>query len=192
METKRGRDNFQKYKSIFLLISNIVMLIPYKLRLKIFNNLRSIKGLKGIGLRYVFLKGLAKEIGDNVSIHTDVYIFNPNNLSIGNNVSIHPMSYIEAKGGITIGDDVSIAHAVTILSVNHNYSDKNIPIKNQGINFKETIIMNDVWIGAKASILAGTKVSEGTIVATGAIVTKDTISYAIVGGVPASVIKLRH
>lgn len=52
-------------------------------------------------------------------------------------------------------------------------------------------IGNDVWIGGKAVILNGVKVGHGAIIAAGAIVTKDVPPYAIVGGVPAKVIKYR-
>ena len=54
-----------------------------------------------------------------------------------------------------------------------------------------TILGNDVWLGAGAQILAGVKVGDGAIVAAGAVVTKDVPSYAIVGGIPAKIIKFR-
>lgn len=52
-------------------------------------------------------------------------------------------------------------------------------------------IGNDVWIGANAIILPGVKIGDGAIIAAGAVVTKDVEPYAIVGGVPAKVIKYR-
>lgn len=57
--------------------------------------------------------------------------------------------------------------------------------------FKKTVIGNDVMIGARAIILDGVKVSDGAIVGAGAVVTKDVLPYAIVGGVPAKIIKFR-
>lgn len=56
---------------------------------------------------------------------------------------------------------------------------------------KETIIGNDVWIGSKASIVSGVKIGNGAIVAAGAVVSCDVPDYAIVGGVPAKIIRLR-
>lgn len=55
----------------------------------------------------------------------------------------------------------------------------------------KTVIGNDVWIGAGAKIMAGVHVGDGAIIAAGAVVTKNVPSYAIVGGVPAKVIKYR-
>jgi len=57
--------------------------------------------------------------------------------------------------------------------------------------FEEIIIENDVWIGANVIILDGVKISNGSVIAAGSIVTKDVPPYAIVGGVPAKVIKFR-
>lgn len=53
------------------------------------------------------------------------------------------------------------------------------------------IIENDVWIGANAIILSGVKVSNGAIIAAGSVVVKDVPAYAVVGGVPAKIIKYR-
>ena len=57
--------------------------------------------------------------------------------------------------------------------------------------FRKTEIGNDVWIGEHATIKAGVKIGDGAIVASGAVVTKDVPPYAIVGGVPARLIRMR-
>ncbi len=56
---------------------------------------------------------------------------------------------------------------------------------------REVVIGNDVWIGANVIILPGVKIGNGAIIAAGAVVTKDVEPYAIVGGVPAKLIKYR-
>lgn len=64
-------------------------------------------------------------------------------------------------------------------------------IKDPGPEYKEVIVGNDVWIGTRAMILDGVTVGDGAVIAAGAVVTKDVPPYAIVGGVPAKVIKYR-
>ena len=56
---------------------------------------------------------------------------------------------------------------------------------------KETLIGNDVWIGAHAIILRGVQIANGAVIAAGAVVTRDVPAYAIVAGVPARVIRYR-
>ena len=56
---------------------------------------------------------------------------------------------------------------------------------------KKVIIGNDVWIGSHALILGGVKIGDGAVIGAGAVVTKDVPPYAVVGGVPARIIKYR-
>ncbi len=191
---ERGRDKFRKYKKIICFFSKCVNIFPKKIRVKLFETARNIKGKKGIAARYIIIKGLAKKCGDNVAIYPGVYIFNVQNLSLGNNVSIHQMSYIDSgsKGDIVIGNDVSIAHSVTILAFNHKYDNLDIPIKDQGNNGLETTIEDNVWIGAKATILAGKKIKTGAIVAANCVVSRNVKENTIVGGIPNKVLKERR
>lgn len=62
---------------------------------------------------------------------------------------------------------------------------------NHWLEQDSVILGNDVWIGARAMILDGCKVGDGAIIAAGAVVTKDVHPYAIVGGIPARVLKMR-
>src|SRR5690606_14708709 len=55
----------------------------------------------------------------------------------------------------------------------------------------DTIISDGCWIGSRAMIMPGVKLGEGAVVATGAVVTEDVPPYAVVGGVPAKIIKYR-
>lgn len=187
----RGRETFDKHKKILMLFSKFYRIFPMKIRKKLFEHIRYVKGNKGIAIRYIILKSIVKQCGDNVSIHEGCFINNVENLILGSNISIWPMTYIEAKGGITIGDDVSVAHNVTLLSTNHLFDDVDIPIKDQGIIEQSLIIESNVWIGAKATILCGNIVKSGSVIAAGAVVTHDVTGNTIVGGVPAHTLKIR-
>ncbi len=187
----RGRDKFNKFKPIIIMLSKSCILLPKRLRIILFEHYRMTRGIIGLVLRYVLLKSVALQCGDNVSIHPGVYLFRPENLSIGNNVSIHPMCYIDATGEIGIGNNVSIAHGVTILSTSHVYTAMNIPIKDQGIEEKKTTIHDDVWIGAKATILYGVNLRQGSIIAANCVVIKDVNENMICVGIPGKEIKKR-
>ena len=137
------------------------------------------------------MKTLAKSTGDNVAVFTDAYLKNVQNIEIGSNVSFQPMSFIDGFGGIKIGNDVSFAEGASVFSMTHIYSDPDVPIKDQGMRPLPVVIEDNVWIGAKATILGGITLASGTIVAAGAVVTKSTERNTTVAGVPASVINVR-
>jgi len=188
---KRGRESFQKYKGIISLVSKVIFVFPIKIRNALLVHLRNYNGKVGFVLRYAVLKTLAQSVGDNVSIHTGVFLFNVDKLCVGNNVSIHPMTYIEAYGGVDIGDDVSIAEGTTIMSVSHVFDDLNIPIKDQGVTPKKIIIQENVWIGAKATILGGNTIRSGSIIGTNGVITHDTEENGIYVGCPARLLRRR-
>lgn len=191
MKKNRGRDLFKRYSKFIYVLSAIFAKLPMNFRIKIFVFFRRMEGKKGILVRYILLKSIAPRCGENVSIHSNVYLLSPNKISIGDNVSIHPMCYIDATGEIEIGSDVSIAHGATILSSTHNYSSVDVPIKNQGITLKKTMICNDIWIGAKATILYGVLINDGAIIAANSVVRRNVDRNRIVGGIPATNLKLR-
>ena len=65
-------------------------------------------------------------------------------------------------------------------------------VAQDGTNKYAVVIGSDVWIGSNVSILEGVTIDDGAVVAAGAVVTKDVPPFAIVGGVPAKIIKFRH
>jgi maltose O-acetyltransferase len=87
-----------------------------------------------------------------------------------------------------IGKNVMMAPDVIICTENHNYTKDNY----EGWVKKPVIIDDNVWIGYRAIILPGVHVGRNAIIGAGAVVTKDVPPYAIIGGVPAKVLKMRE
>lgn len=112
-------------------------------------------------------------------------------LVIGDNVGINHHCFIGVRGQIRIGNNVIFGPFVSVFSENHNFDSTEIPIKEQGVERMETIIEEDVWIGAGAKILAGVTIGKGSVIAAGAVVNKDVPPYSVVGGIPAKVLKNR-
>ena len=92
-------------------------------------------------------------------------------------------------GPVEIGNNVNLAQGITVTALNHNFSDTNKRIDEQGVSTNQVTIEDDVWIGANAVILPGVTIGEHCVVAAGAVVTKDVPPHSLVAGVPAKVIK---
>ena len=92
-------------------------------------------------------------------------------------------------GPVDIGNNVNLAQGITVTALNHNFSDTNKRIDEQGVSTNPVTIEDDVWVGANAVILPGVTIGEHCVVAAGAIVTKDVPPHSLVAGVPAKVIK---
>lgn len=139
-------------------------------------------------------------IGKNFHCARGVFIWGRNKIVIGDNFYIGKYSSIETD--CIIGNNVIIANHVGIVGkYDHNYQEVGIPvrlasqIRDKNYNWKGinnlTIIEDDVWIGFGAIIMSGVKIAKGSIIAAGAIVTKDTEPYSIYAGVPAKKITTR-
>lgn len=116
-------------------------------------------------------------------------------LNIGKNVHIGDYTLLSAAGGdIFIGDDSMIAQGVKLITTNHAFKNKDILIREQGIdeNKKGIIIGKDCWIAAGVIILPGVTINDGVVVAANSVVTKSFPSYSVLAGVPAKVIGYRN
>jgi|TARA_B110000046_G_C12769484_1_gene304288 acetyltransferase-like isoleucine patch superfamily enzyme len=131
-------------------------------------------------------------IGDNCQIYRFSQILTYKaQITIGSFNSIHPYVSITGPGNINIGSYVRIAPGAVIVAGSHVFEDPSKPIHHQGMKSKGIIIEDDVWIGAKATILDGVTIAKGTVVGTNAVVTKSTKPYEIYVGVPAKSIGKR-
>ncbi len=125
------------------------------------------------------------------------------NIEVGNatygNLNIHDFG-IKNTLRLKIGNYCSIAENVNfLLAGEHNknfistypYKERLLKQNIDNNSKGDIIIDDDVWIGFGVTILSGVKIGQGAIVAAGAVVTKDIPPYAIVGGIPARIIKYR-
>lgn len=124
-------------------------------------------------------------IDESTAVFTPLYINYGRHTKIGKNVFINFDCVFLDLGGITIEDDVLIAPKVSLISEGHPVS----PEGRHSLMVGHIHIKRNAWIGANATILPGVTVGENAIVAAGAVVSKDVPDNAIVGGIPARVIK---
>lgn len=92
---------------------------------------------------------------------------------------------------IAIGKNCMISYQVHMRTDMHRHDITSIPMKEQGFDEADIIIGDDVWIGYGAQVMSGVTIGDGAIIAAGAVVTKDVPSMAVVGGIPAKLIKMR-
>ena len=151
------------------------------------------EGMGWLPVRRILLDAMSGRRQGHVNIFANVAVDGALGLTVGNSVSFNRDCNISAAGGLTVGEHVSIGHATTILTVEHGFADPVVPIQLQPVEHRPVNIGNNVWIGARAIILAGVSLAEGTIVGAGAVVTKSIEEpYCTVAGNPARVIRRRR
>lgn len=141
------------------------------------------------------------KLEDNAAINNKVIL--RGNVTIGKGTFINGPTHISGSdiSPVKIGSFCSIADFVYIISSNHNLtypttfqttSGKYADIFKNSLGRQSPInIGNDVWIGTHAVILSGVTIGNGAVIGAGSVVTKDVPPYAIVGGIPAKIIKSR-
>lgn len=117
-------------------------------------------------------------------------------IRIGGNVALGPNSLAHAITGsnVTIGDNAAIAAFTYFIGGgSYRFDRLDVPIRDQGDYSKGGVeVGDDVWIGSHVQVLDGVRIGRGAIVAAGATVTREVPDYAIVGGVPARLIRSRR
>lgn len=112
----------------------------------------------------------------------DIIIFKGAHLVLGKNSYINSDCKIRCHSEITIGEDCAISHDFTIMDSDAHKIDEKT-------NTEPVHIGNHVWIGTRVTILKGVTVGDDAVIAAGSVVTKDVPARALVGGVPARVLK---
>lgn len=172
-------------------------------------------GFTGRFLRKQYYRLRLQQAGGQISIGKGVEIASPENISLGNEIYIVDGAILRACDGrlvigdrfavngnarivadcggeIIIGNEVMIGPNVVIRASNHGHKRHDISIWEQGQTGGRIVIGDDVWIAANAVILPGVTIGSHSIIAAGAVVTKDVAAYSIVAGVPAKSIAKRN
>ena len=143
------------------------------------------------------LRKMFASCGNSVTVSEDMKLFG-DKLHIGDHVSFNVgMTIMCTNAPVRIGDHVMFGPNVTIITGDHRtdivgrYMDEVGENEKLPENDLPVVLEGDNWIGANATILKGVNVGRGAIIASGALVISDVPPYAIVGGVPAKVIKYR-
>ncbi len=148
-------------------------------------------GHRNIGqkkLRELCAKLIICKCGKNVNIEKGAVL--PSSLELGDNSGLGLNARISGK--TIIGNNVMMGPNISIFTRNHSFERIDIPMNQQGFsNEKPVVLSDDVWIGANVTILPGVHVGTGAILGAASVVTKDVPDYAIVGGNPAKVLKMR-
>ena len=139
-------------------------------------------------MRAFSTKLIITRCGKNVNIRKGARF--DTDIELGDNSGIGANSYIFSK--THIGKNVMMGQECIINPHNHSIEDVCKPMNEQGFEERKSVVIeDDVWIGCRVIILSGVTVGTGAVLAAGSVVTKDVPPYAIVGGVPAKVIRYR-
>lgn len=120
----------------------------------------------------------------------DVRILTPficdfgNRVKFGKGVFINHSAILSASGGIEFEDGVMVAPGVRIATINHDMNRRHTIY-----TYGKVTIKKNAWVGTNVTICPGVTIGKYAIIAAGAVVTKDVPDYAVVGGVPAKVIR---
>lgn len=136
-------------------------------------------------LREIMSHLIGKEIDESFRVFPPFYTDFGKNITLGKNVFINSGTHFQDQGGIVIGDGAFIGHNVVLATINHDLYPKN----NRKNHYAPIVLKDNVWIGSNATITSGVTIGEWSVVAAGAVVTKDVTPYSIVGGIPARVLK---
>lgn len=118
-------------------------------------------------------------------------MFPPFSTDFGKNITVGPGVFLNAgcrfqdQGGITIGAGSLIGHNVVLATLNHEMA----PRHRGDMHPAPIRIGQRVWIGANATVCPGVTIGDGSVVAAGAVVTRDVPANTVVGGVPARLIR---
>jgi acetyltransferase-like isoleucine patch superfamily enzyme len=138
---------------------------------------------KGAEIRF----GRFSWIGDGTKIRCHEGV-----VEIGDKTVFGQECTISAYKRVRIGEQCVIADRAMFIDFDHGVVEVERPIRAQGIYKRECVIGSNVWVGYGACFLRGVQVGDNAIVGTNSVVTRDVPANAVVGGVPAKLIRMRE
>jgi acetyltransferase-like isoleucine patch superfamily enzyme len=185
---RRHRMLTAKYLRLIVRLGRRRFLTPYGRRLKL-------DGLAFIGPKVILQIGRRGRIelgrwswvghGTKLRCHEGV-------ISIGAKTVLGQECTVSAYQHVSIGRECVIADRVMLIDFDHGMVEVDRPIRLQGIYKRDVRVGNNVWIGYGACILRGVTIGDNAVIGTLAVVTKDVPPNAVVGGVPARIIRMRE
>ena len=128
--------------------------------------------------------------GEGNEVDSQVYFGKGDDVEIGDYCQINTHCRLV---NVKIGNYVMIAPEVAFIQQFHKSDSLEIPMSKQGIiDFPQTIVEDDVWIGYRAVIMPGLRIGKGSIIGAQAVVTKNVDTYTVIAGIPAKVIRTRR
>jgi acetyltransferase-like isoleucine patch superfamily enzyme len=153
----------------------------------------------GINSKILADKGSIIRVADHVSFHCVAYVSEYAKLTIGENSTIRFNTEINVAESVIIGRNVIISNSVIIADNDSHPTSVDLRRamcsadhdgelwSNKYASNAPVVIGDDVWIGRRAMILKGVNVGQGSIIAAGAVVTKDVPAYSLCFGNPAEI-----
>jgi len=138
-------------------------------------------------LRGFLLRPCFRRCGRNFQIRANAMIVYSSNVSIGNHVYIAYGSWVQGLGGVIFEDEVMLGPYTILASNNHTKQDESYRFGPP--DPAPIVLKRGAWTGAHVVITPGVTVGNGAACAAGAVVTRDVPDHAVVGGVPARVLR---
>ncbi len=136
-------------------------------------------------LRALFSELTGRQTDEKFGLFPPIYTDFGKNIKVGKRVFINAGCCFQDQGGIEIGDDCLIGHQAVFATINHEFA----PERRGDMTLAPIRLGKRVWIGAHATILAGVTIGDNSVVAAGAVVTRDVPPNVVVGGVPAKILR---
>jgi acetyltransferase-like isoleucine patch superfamily enzyme len=148
-----------------------------------------------------FGRGLQLQTGKDASISFGKFVWigdgtkircHEGRVEIGDKTVMGQECTISAYRRVRIGEQCVIADRTMFIDFDHGVVEVERPIRQQGIYMEDVIVGSNVWIGYGACVLRGVSVGDNSVIGTNSVVTKDVPANAVVGGVPARILRMRE